>query len=177
MRSWKRLSLFHSKRLDLIGSLHVKQRIERVLSRLGKRRASFNDERLVLCEHVPHVVHASLVDGLQALEDVRRLRLPLGKSALDTRRGSRDLAGVCLSALAAKLLRLFLRIFQFLCNCLDVADDVVHLLDIAVFAGPIAQWHLDFIANVLCEIVVCLCEALGGRDNLLPWYLEDAAPC
>lgn len=117
------------------------------------------------------MVDSILVQRLQLLEDVRRLRLPLLGCDIDVRSGISDFGGRFPSL---DLISPFLGGFEILGDGCQVALDRSHCSHLFVFILVLPQRFLNVRLDVLRKGAVGLRQRLGGADNAFQWRSEYA---
>jgi hypothetical protein len=163
--------------LYLIGRFDVQHGVQRLFS-CGPAALHLVDFMgLELREHIAQVVQTGLINGLQLLEDVGCLRVPLQLSLLDVLHGIGNGGRFGLGSLIAKFALLLLRRVDVFCDCGQVSLDVGHGQHISVAGGEVAQGAFDVGFDLGGQVRVGLGDGLGCAHNLLPWGCEDAAPC
>ncbi len=162
------------KVLDLLGGFDLEHHVEHLLGgRLGAG-GLVDGVGLELGKHVAQVVYPLLVQGLEGLENERRLRFPLLGGRLEPRGRLVNLLRIGTPSLLAEPVRLVGGIIQLAGHCLQVhADgmDVLHLLLVL----EVAEGLLDVLLDALGEQLVRGGDAVGRLEDLVPWRLEDAA--
>lgn len=129
---------------------------------------------LVLGEDVAQVVDARLVEGLERLEDVGGLGLPLLRGRLELDRDGVGLLGAGLDALLAQLLRRLLGLLKRLGHAGEVGRHGGHAGD--VLSGMVvSQGRLDVALDMFGKLVVREGNLLGRLYQLGPGALEDTA--
>lgn len=121
--------------------------------------------RLELRKDVSQMVPSRLVRGLQALEHIRCLRLPLSLRGLQIRGRICHLVAV---AFALKLVRLLLRAIHVTRDVREVSLHVGHGCHLAIAVGELAQRALDVDLDLAREQRVRLCQILGRVGQGVP---------
>ena len=131
-------------------------------------------ERLVLREQISKLVNAGLVKGLERLEYVGRLGIPLLGCRLQLGIGGADLLAAGLAAFPVQLVGLALGLLNVLGDRGQVGCHGVHVGDI--FLGlEGSQRLLDDFLDAVGKVMVRLGDGIDALDDATPRSLEDAA--
>lgn len=163
------------KSFDLVGWLDLHEGVECSLHSLSIALQLVHLMCLKLCEEVPENGHAILVEGLQVLEDIRGLGIPVGLSGIEV---LVHVVGVSVS------LRPLVSVFQFVqfptCsvditrNRREVILSGVELLEVAARGAKVTQRSLDIGLDFAGKDRVRLGEGVDTFDNIRPWGGEDS---